>query len=90
MAKDYYDDMEQQLSRHGGRDSSSKPGVTLILTIVLGIVICVAVIIIWYVFSPQANREAEEAVMITQPAAQVAVISDAPAPPEEVVAAQPV
>ncbi len=77
MAKDYYDDMESQHSRPGGRDGSAKPSRTLIVTIVLGIAICVAVIIVWYRFFPQ-TPQAGEPVTITQPIAQVAPISDAP------------
>jgi len=79
MAKDYYDDMEHQHSRPGGRDSSTRPSRTLIVTIVLGITICVAVIIVWYRFFPQATRTQDTPpVIISQPAAQVAPISDAP------------
>lgn len=82
MAKDYYDDMEHQLSRQGGRDGSSKPRITLILTIILGIVICVAVIVIWYLFSPESGAVAP-AGAISQPAVAVRQVEDAPQPPPE-------
>ena len=77
MAKDYYDDLDCQHSRPGGRDGSTRPSRTLIVTIVLGIAICVVVIIVWYRFFPQANQ-GNPTVTISLPAAQVAPISDAP------------
>ena len=83
MAKDYYDDMDSQHSRPGGRDGSTRPSRTLIVTIVLGIAICVVVIIVWYRFFPQANQ-GNPTVTISQPAAQVAPISDAPTVEPEV------
>lgn len=78
MAKDYYDDMESQHFRHGGRDGGPGPSKTLIVTIVLGIAICVVVIIVWYRFFPQAQSKSSQQVIITQPATEIPQISDAP------------
>lgn len=78
MAKDYYDDMENQYPRHGGRDGGSRPSKTLIVTIVFGIAICVAVIVVWYRFFPQTQSQQGQQVVIVQPATEIPTVSDAP------------
>jgi lipoprotein NlpD len=77
MAKDYYDDMQDRPSR-SMREGSPRPSKGLLLTIVLGIVICVTVIAIWYWSPGQGQQKAAAKQVEAQQLVQVEQIVDAP------------
>lgn len=80
MARDNYDDMNGRTERGSFKGNKrARPSKGLILTITLGIAICIVVIIVWYQFFPNTPEHGETSALATEATAKkVEVVADAP------------